>query len=251
MERHPDPYSVLEVNTDASPREITEAYHTLLRVWQPERFEDSELLRRRAAERCQLIHSAFRQLTGEEQMVEIERGDLLSKVALLVLVVLSVSLAALVSVAVILWLSEESNASPQIAEPQLLEFVPQKRPSSPRILEAVHAPAPSFETGLESNLFDPKPSLVRAAIDCDVERLRELLTRRADVHQADRQGETALAWAVKRNCMGAVRELLARGARATAPATNGYSPLRWAQVYDHYQIELLLRRSNEKFSRFR
>lgn len=251
MDRHPDPYSVLEVNADASPREITEAYHSLLQVWQPDRFDDSEVLRQRAIERCELIHSAFQQLTVEGEADEIQDRDLFSKVALLVLVVLSVSLAALVSVALILWWSDESSASSTLAEPQLLEFVPPKLPAPPRLIEAVHGTRPSFQSGLESNLFDPKPSLVRAAIDCDVERLRELLAHRVDIHQADRQGETALAWAVKRNCMGAVRELLARGARATAPAANGYSPLRWAQVYEHYQIELLLRRSNERFLRYR
>lgn len=255
MERHLDPYSVLEVNADASPKEIAEAYHTLLTVWHPQRFEDNAPLKRRAAERCELIRAAYNQLSdGEERYVSHYR-DLPGKLALLALVILSVSLAGLISVVVLLAYTGKAPQPVLTSEPKLLDFTPSKRerlPSPPRVVEASQmVEAPLLGTGLESNLYDPKPALVRAAIECDMRRLKELLRHEVDVHETDRQGETALAWAVKRNCKPAVRELLARGADAVAPAINGYSPLQWAQLYDHYQIELLLRGSNRTFIRYR
>ncbi len=77
----------LELEPDASPDEIKEAYRALVAVWHPDRFQSNPKLRQRAEEKLKLINAAYALLTsqnstqpgpsGAESFEEYEKDELL------------------------------------------------------------------------------------------------------------------------------------------------------------------------------
>jgi hypothetical protein len=57
-----NPFDVLEIPRGSSVEEARVAYERLMRVWNPGRFLENPLLRRRAEERCASISGAFRKV---------------------------------------------------------------------------------------------------------------------------------------------------------------------------------------------
>ncbi len=109
------------------------------------------------------------------------------------------------------------------------------------------------ETWGEEVLWDavkdiPSPTFKRtrlmfAAQKGDVERLRWLLARGAQLELKDSAGCTALFWASMSGRTEVVRELVARGAAVDKATNDGASPLHIASFYGHLEVvrELLAR----------
>ena len=87
------------------------------------------------------------------------------------------------------------------------------------------------------------PPLVRAAVNCDPTLAKELIAQGQNVELKDAQGDTALAWAAKRNCLPLVQMLLTAGANANATADNDITPTRWAEMYNHKEVLANLQRA--------
>jgi uncharacterized protein len=75
---------------------------------------------------------------------------------------------------------------------------------------------------------EPESPLLRAAKAADTNRIRVLIEQRADVHQAEPDGTTALHWAVRHDAIGAVDLLLRAGARVDEANRYGVTPLSLA-----------------------
>ncbi|HCK89926.1 MAG TPA: molecular chaperone DnaJ, partial [Gemmatimonadetes bacterium] len=54
-----DAYSILEVHNKASLQDVKEAFRDLAKVWHPDRFGDSERLRRRGEEKLKMVTEAY------------------------------------------------------------------------------------------------------------------------------------------------------------------------------------------------
>jgi ankyrin repeat protein len=85
-------------------------------------------------------------------------------------------------------------------------------------------------------------SLIDAVKNGDSATVRALLAKKADVNAADRDGTTALHWAVQLDDLGAVDLLLRSGAKVQTPNRYGVTPLQLASTNGHAAIvERLLR----------
>jgi ankyrin repeat protein len=74
----------------------------------------------------------------------------------------------------------------------------------------------------------PESPLLQAAKAADTTRIRILIEQRADVHEAEADGTTALHWAVRQDAIGAVDLLLRAGARVDQANRYGVTPLSLA-----------------------
>src|SRR5262245_40127755 len=74
----------------------------------------------------------------------------------------------------------------------------------------------------------PESPLLEAAKAADTNRVRVLIEQRADVHQAEADGTTALHWAVRHDAAGAVDLLIRAGARVDAANRYGVTSLSLA-----------------------
>jgi uncharacterized protein len=75
---------------------------------------------------------------------------------------------------------------------------------------------------------DAESPLLKAAKAADTNRIRFLIAQRADVHQAEADGTTALHWAVRHDAADAVDLLLRAGARVDEANRYGVTPLSLA-----------------------
>jgi ankyrin repeat protein len=69
------------------------------------------------------------------------------------------------------------------------------------------------------------PALITAARDGNLQAVRALIAKRADVNEKARDGATALLWAVYHNDLEMTRALLAAGAAPNTPNRYGVTPL--------------------------
>jgi len=60
-------YQVLNLTPHASRKEVEEAYHDLLRIWDPERFPTDKTLREEVAKRRKEIETAYQAILAWEQ----------------------------------------------------------------------------------------------------------------------------------------------------------------------------------------
>lgn len=84
------------------------------------------------------------------------------------------------------------------------------------------------------------PEIVRAARDCNLKAVEDLLEKGEDVDKKDSNGETALSWAVRRHCVELVEVLLKRGANPHSRSHSGISPYNWSERYHYKDITALL-----------
>ncbi len=87
------------------------------------------------------------------------------------------------------------------------------------------------------------PALIDASIRCDVDQAKALLSDGLDVNQHDQRGDSALAWAVKRDCSPIVRLLLRQGVEVDSTSENGFTPYLWARLYNNQHMMQLLKRA--------
>lgn len=72
-----DPYGVLGIPTDGTEEEIRQAYHDLVRVWHPNRFQSDRRLQEIAQERLRKINEAYETLQwseGNQRTLNLEVG---------------------------------------------------------------------------------------------------------------------------------------------------------------------------------
>ncbi|MFN8388742.1 MAG: DnaJ domain-containing protein [Bdellovibrionota bacterium] len=81
-----------------------------------------------------------------------------------------------------------------------------------------------------------KPPLLELAANCNVNQLATLLDSGAEVNLSDQNGDTALAWAARTNCLEGAKLLMGHGANANSVAKNGFTPKDWARWAKNYQI---------------
>lgn len=93
------------------------------------------------------------------------------------------------------------------------------------------------------------PALIDASIRCDVAQAKALLSDGLDVNQRDQRGDSALAWAVKRDCSPIVRLLLREGVKVDSASENGFTPYLWARLYNNAHMMQLLKRAGADTSR--
>lgn len=103
----------------------------------------------------------------------------------------------------------------------------------------------SFEEVVRKRV-SPKPPLITAAANCNVNVLKRLLDSGASVNQTDGSGQSALSWAAKRNCTSAAEILLKYGANVNQPSANGFTPYRWAKWYKNHEMITLLSKSRAR-----
>ncbi len=88
----------------------------------------------------------------------------------------------------------------------------------------------------------PRPPLIRAAMRCDTGALKRLLEARGtDVNSTDENGDSALSWTARLNCISGVRLLLDSGIETRTTANNGFTPLRWAEWARNTEIAELIK----------
>jgi hypothetical protein len=73
-----------------------------------------------------------------------------------------------------------------------------------------------------------RPALIDAAANCKIPDLELLIKQGKDINVADNNGDTALAWAARRNCAVAAKILLQAGIKPNTIARNGFTPRDWA-----------------------
>jgi hypothetical protein len=89
---------------------------------------------------------------------------------------------------------------------------------------------------------DSKPPLVALAADCNVSQLTRIVEKGADLEVTDKNGDTALAWAARTNCISAAKVLLEHGANPKSVARNGFTPKDWARWAKNYRLLSLLQK---------
>lgn len=87
---------------------------------------------------------------------------------------------------------------------------------------------------------DSRPALIDAAANCKPELLEQLLKQGQNINVADNNGDTALAWAARRNCASVAKLLLDAGIKADTVARNGFTPKDWAQWAKSSKVAALL-----------
>jgi len=85
-----------------------------------------------------------------------------------------------------------------------------------------------------------RPEIIQASADCDMKRLRKLVNRGDNVNARDEIGDSALAWAARRNCKAAAELLLSAGANRNTIASNGFTPRDWAAWANSKEIAQML-----------
>ncbi|MCB0322822.1 MAG: ankyrin repeat domain-containing protein [Bdellovibrionales bacterium] len=85
------------------------------------------------------------------------------------------------------------------------------------------------------------PPLIDASIRCDLAQAKALVSDGIDINLRDERGDSALAWAVKRNCIPIVKLLLSRGAQINSTSENGFTPYLWARIYRNESMQQLLK----------
>lgn len=126
-----------------------------------------------------------------------------------------------------------------------LDVIPFKVQSTPLGYRSI-VPVSGEDSGVDPASFYPteliieKPDLVEAAISCNVHAVRKLLAKGAEINSRDERGDSALAWAAKRNCIKVAEVLVRAGADSSLRAMNGFTATKWARMYHNYEIESLL-----------
>lgn len=86
----------------------------------------------------------------------------------------------------------------------------------------------------------PTKSLHRAAADGDIELVKSLISKGADVDTKDEDGWTPLHFAAYRGQKEVAEVLIAKGASISATDTSGSTPLHWAASYGGKRVPELL-----------
>jgi len=87
---------------------------------------------------------------------------------------------------------------------------------------------------------EARPPIIDAAANCKVDLIEDLLRKGGNVNAIDANGDTALAWAARRNCASAAKLLLESGINSHTVARNGFTPKDWAVwAKSNHVLELL------------
>lgn len=81
-----------------------------------------------------------------------------------------------------------------------------------------------------------KTELMKSAISCDLGQAKHLVATGADISVRDKNGDTALIWAVKGNCLPVVKLLVEAGANVNMASRNGFTALKWASSYQNSRM---------------
>jgi hypothetical protein len=84
------------------------------------------------------------------------------------------------------------------------------------------------------------PALIDSSIRCDVPQAKALLSDGVDVNQLDDRGDSALTWAVKRDCAPMVILLLKSGVDVNSTSQNGFTAYLWARLFRNRHMQTLL-----------
>ncbi len=88
-----------------------------------------------------------------------------------------------------------------------------------------------------------RPAIVQSAVQCDLVQLRRLISAdSAGIDATDENGDTALAWAARLNCLSGAKLLLNSGANPQTIARNGFTPLAWAKWAKNSQVVDIIER---------
>jgi ankyrin repeat protein len=98
----------------------------------------------------------------------------------------------------------------------------------PMLLFLIGSAAPSAAQGLAQRTQPAAAAVADAAMRGDREAVRAALARKADVNGAQIDGTTALHWAVERDDIDMVDQLIGAGGRVTARTREGVTPLQLA-----------------------
>jgi hypothetical protein len=79
-----------------------------------------------------------------------------------------------------------------------------------------------------------------AVMSGDAPKVKELLSKGANVNARDENGQTPLHWAAIHGRVDVARLLLEHGADVNARDENGQTPLRWAAIHGHVDVARLL-----------
>lgn len=82
--------------------------------------------------------------------------------------------------------------------------------------------------------------LVQAAANCDFEAAQALDPASIDPNEKDEIGDSALTWAVRKDCLPMVNFLIEKGADVNAAGSDGKTPLQWANESGFRDVENLL-----------
>lgn len=94
-----------------------------------------------------------------------------------------------------------------------------------------------------------KPAIIQAAINCDLGQAKNLIARKINPDARDEFGDSALAWAAKRDCKSVAELLLSHGASIHSIADNGLTPKIWARMFSNPDIIQLFERRDTKLLR--
>lgn len=113
--------------------------------------------------------------------------------------------------------------------------------TSPPADRAQHIDSPEHFSQAAANA---RPAIVQAAMSCNMASLKRLIeTPGADVSVTDENGDTALAWAARLNCISGARMLIDSGIDVRNVARNGFTALSWAEWARNNQIADLIRKT--------
>lgn len=104
-----------------------------------------------------------------------------------------------------------------------------------------------FLVSLSAFANDPKPNnnkLISAAEEGNVQRVKEFLSKGADVNAKDDQGYTALMWAAYNGHIDIIKELLLFGADVNEQDNKGYTAQMWANEQGYADIVQLLKKAS-------
>ncbi len=83
-------------------------------------------------------------------------------------------------------------------------------------------------------------ALVDAAAKCDFEAAQSLDPETLDPNEKDEIGDSALTWAVRKDCLPIVNFLIEKGADVNSAGSDGKTPLQWANESGFHDVENLL-----------
>jgi ankyrin repeat protein len=95
---------------------------------------------------------------------------------------------------------------------------------------------------------DSFPSLIKATYAGNVEAIKRLLEKGADINQRDASGDTSLILAARFGKLGVVKILLEKGADINATNRRGDTALNWAIGNEHKDIVKLLLEKRAKIT---